>query len=169
MMKFARGGPTDKDDLKRPRKLSAYPRAGLTGASSTRCHRSSLKGCSDSVSRRLVAGLILGATFPNGPDYTGQLVGQRHNRLIVAAGFVNLQSPKLKRRRFRIASVRTPQQRAATMNEQHPKIGIAALVNPSQSPSLTTGMFPGCKSQIAGKVAAGREIVECLLQSPPGP
>ena len=116
---------------------------------------SARQGFSGDGSNRLLSfeGAVV---FPDGPDDASELVGERDGGLVVAAGLFELEGPSseaIGMGRF----LGVPEDGASAVDEEHAKVGVAALGDAAEVTGETARVFARGEAEVAGEVAAGRK------------
>lgn len=109
------------------------------------------------------ARLVSGIGSPHGPADAGQLVGQRHGRLVVSDALLQRQPPLLKTAQARrinpVQLLRARQCRAGTVKEQCSQIDITALGDATEIMPEAATRFPGLGS---GKLATELDRLDLI-------
>jgi hypothetical protein len=152
-----RGEPIAVQRPRGPARLSALPRAGPTGAPSSR-----ELGAGPPVksvtrdARRLRVSVVRGEgplLAPHRPHDPRQLVRHGHRSHIVAPSLFGAPRPRLEAARVR-TRLRVPQHRSGAMNQQHAEVDVALLADGAEPPARSAGILLGRQAEETREVPA---------------
>lgn len=103
-------------------------------------------------------------TSPNGPNNTGEFIGQGHGGNIMAPLFFDTKRPGTETV-GRGVFFGMHEDRARAVDKKHAQVSIPPLGDAPEAAMIAAGIFPGSETEEAGEVASCRESVDIADES----